>query len=203
MWSHCLKIHLHPNFDFFFSFVETLWASLPPVYAEREGLQLFEIKLKPEVKKPTEAPGSSTSSSAGTPRKETVYAKMVSLRRRTTSGDLKKIFVKPLSIGKSSAASERPRVQSEGGMAATSGSGGLDLSVDKKQSHAGGQKKSSTLKITDLKDFNKLSPTSAAATGSGTLPASASNSSSVNSITKEVSPDDPFDNIGKKDALKK
>ena len=80
---------------------------------------------------------------------------------------------------------------------ATSTSSGLDPSVDKKQSFQGGgvQKKSSTLKITDLKDFNKLSPTSAtAASISGTSPVS--NSSSVNSIPKEVSPDDPFDNIG-------
>ena len=77
---------------------------------------MFEIKLKPEVKKASEAGTGSSSTSTGTPRKETVYAKMVSLRRRTTSGDLKKIFVKPLSIGKSSAASERPRVQSESGI---------------------------------------------------------------------------------------
>ena len=87
---------------------------------------------------------------------------------------------------------------------ATSTSSGLDPSADKNQSSQGGgvQKKSSTLKITDLKDFNKLSPTSAtAASISGTSPVS--NSSSVNSIPKEVSPDDPFDNIGKKHALKK
>ena len=80
---------------------------------------------------------------------------------------------------------------------ATSTSCGLDPSADKKQSSQGGgvQKKSSTLKITDFKDFNKLSPTSAtAASISGTSPVS--NSSSVNSIPKEVSPDDPFDNIG-------
>ena len=77
---------------------------------------MFEIKLKPEVKKASEAGTGSSSTSTGTPKKETVYAKMVSLRRRTTSGDLKKIFVKPLSIGKSSAASERPRVKSESGI---------------------------------------------------------------------------------------
>ena len=163
---------------------------------------MFEIKLKPEVKKASEAGGSG--SSAGTPRKETVYAKMVSLRRRTTSGDLKKSFFKQLSISKTSAAaSERPRVQSESGMAAASTSVDPPSSTDKKQSHGGQKKSSSTLKITDLKDFNKLSPTSAtaAASMSGTSPA-ASNSSSVNSIPKEVSPDDPFDNIGKKHALK-
>ena len=30
--------------------LETLWASLPPTYADKEGLQLFEVKLKPDIK---------------------------------------------------------------------------------------------------------------------------------------------------------
>ena len=106
---------------------------------------------------------------------------MVSLRRRTTSGDIKKIFAKPLGLTKSN---DRPRIQSDSA-----------AGVDKQQEKI--STKSSSLKITDLKDFHKLSPSSAVAPGAPGAGAT-SNSSSVNSIPKEISPDDPFDhdNIG-------
>ena len=105
---------------------------------------------------------------------------MVSLRRRTTSGDIKKIFAKPLGLTKSN---DRPRIQSDSA-----------AGVDKQEKIS---TKSSSLKITDLKDFHKLSPSSAVASGAPGAGAT-SNSSSVNSIPKEISPDDPFDhdNIG-------
>ena len=30
--------------------LETLWASLPPSYADKDGLKLYEVKLKPDAK---------------------------------------------------------------------------------------------------------------------------------------------------------
>ena len=75
--------------------LETLWASLPPSYAVKEGLQLYEVKIL--QKEEVGSVNKGGKNHVGTPRKETVYAKMVSLRRRTTSGDLKRFLSNPLS----------------------------------------------------------------------------------------------------------
>ena len=141
--------------------LETLWASLPPSYPPKDGLQLFEVKLsKPAEKSEKEL------SQGSTPRKESVYAKMVSLRRRTTSRDLRRILSGP-SASKNQ--EKRSRIQSE------------PTNDHPKVEPNSPKSPSSQLKITDLKDFNKLT------------------ASSSNNSLKDSSPsDDPFDhdNIG-------
>ena len=122
---------------------------------------MHEIKLnKPE--KTQESPAAPTNS---TPRKESVYAKMVSLRRRTTSRDLRRILSGPQAGKKGQ---ERSRIQSE--------------PINEASKEVVPTCSSPTkLKITDLKDFNKLTA-----------------SSSNNSLSKDSPSDDPFDhdNIG-------
>ena len=137
--------------------LETLWASLPPSYPPKDGLQLFEVKLhKPD--KGVIHPDSST------PKKESVYAKMVSLRRRTTSRDLRRILSGPSEKSKD----KRSRIQSE-----------PTANEQKEESVVSPTK--SQLKITDLKDFNKLTA-----------------SESSNSLKDSSPSEDPFDhdNIG-------
>jgi len=198
--------------------LETLWASLPPSYADKQGLPLYEVKLTEDPCQDTDKKSvSSSSDNNGTPlkaRKETVYAKMVSLRRRTTSGDLKRFLSIPTNRSSSSSAKskkdqQRSRIQSadsaplaidkenprtnkqtnnEKEKLQTSATGSPtrhhQSSVSSKQTTA-----QTTLKITDLKDFNKL-------TSSSTI----SQSSSTNSLQSKSSSfdGDPFDhdNIG-------
>lgn len=90
--------------------LETLWASLPPTYAPKQGLPLYETKLNGQEKSEK-----STESSKSTPsKKETVYAKMVSLRRRTTSGDLKRILSNPMAVARANKKKEeRSRIHSD------------------------------------------------------------------------------------------
>ena len=129
----------------------------------KDGLQLFEVKLS---KPPEKSEKVQESSSSSTPRKESVYAKMVSLRRRTTSRDLRRILSGP-SAAKNQ--EKRSRIQSE------------PTNAKEASSSTNSPSPSSQLKITDLKDFNKLT------------------ASSSNNSLKDSSPsEDPFDhdNIG-------
>ena len=125
----------------------------------------------------------------GTPRKETVYAKMVSLRRRTTSGDLKKIFGRPLGLSAKQAQQQsdqlRPRIQSESA-ASSEPLAAEGLPAEKVHEKVTA---TSSLKITDLKDFRKLS----SSTGTGTSNKTSAGNVSVGSPSAELSPEDPFD----------
>ena len=86
--------------------LETLWSSMPPSYAPKDGLILFEKVLKSGETKEQE-------SKKETPKRETVYAKMVSLRRRTTSGDLKRILSNPIARAKKAEEQQRNRIHSD------------------------------------------------------------------------------------------
>ncbi len=123
---------------------------------------------------------------ADTPKKragsESVYAKMVSLRRRTTSSDLKKAL-KPLLKNAKGGSPERPRVHSANA-ALDKDEEATEALIEEKSSVAKtisleNNAAASTKKITNLKDFNRL--------------ASTTSSALTTSIDEDKEIDDPFD----------
>lgn len=148
-------------FDESLKVLETLWSSLPPSYADIKGLPLFEQKYGPQkslIKDSNNKRGSSF-------KKETAYAKMVSLRRRPgSSGDFgtpQKKFDRLFSRASSKKASneERPRIHSAES-AANENVAKEKKPLSKSQSllNSDGVVTSTptSKKITDLKDFSKL-----------------------------------------------
>ena len=164
--------------------LETLWASLPPSHTDKDGLKLFEVKYCPVTsdgsKNSKNASETNTPIKAKRPGSESVYAKMVSLRRRTTSSDLKKAL-RPLLKAKGSP--ERPRVHSASS-AVPASTVSSDTNVDGESIEKSPVKKTTSFetaanskKITDLRDFSRLTSTT----------------SSVPSIDEDKEHDDPFD----------
>ena len=173
--------------------LEVLWSSLPPIYPDENGLQLFEVQFNACA--PTSAPRNIKLT-------ETPYAKMAKLRKRTGSSDAVPGGAPPQSaqfVRTLSSEASRPRIQSAG-------------CAEERIKHEDMKKSLSSdkvKKVRDLQDFYKLTgdeassttktptppppPAPSAVPKSPVLPEEAEESSS--SVNKEttVVESDPFD----------